>query len=54
MASSEVKSEPEKDVTPVGEDALDLDDDSLKGEDACYFLIRSRWSGKLFNINLHS
>ena len=54
MASSEVKAKPRTDVTPVGEDTLDFDDDTLKGEDLCYSLIRSRWSGKLFNVNLHS
>ena len=54
MASSEVKAKPGSDVTPVGEDTLDFDDDTLKGEDLCYSLIRSRWSGKMFNVNLHS
>ena len=54
MASSEVKAKAGSDVTPVGEDALDFDDDTLKGEDSWYSLIRSRWTGKLFNVNLHS
>ena len=54
MASSEVKTKPESDVTPVGEDTLDFDDDTLKGEESCYSLIRSRWTGKLFNVNLRS
>ena len=42
MASSEVKAKPGSDVTPVGEDTLDFDDDTLKGEDSCNSLIRSR------------
>ena len=54
MASSEVKAKPESDVTPVGEDTSDFDDGTLKGEDSCYSLIRGRWTGKLFNVNLHS
>ena len=54
MASSEVKAKPESDVTPAGGDTLDLDDDTLKGKDSCHSLIRSRWNGKLFNVNLHS
>ena len=54
MASSEVKAKPGSDVTPVGEDTLDFDDDTLKGEDSCYSLIRRRWNGKLFNVNLLS
>ena len=32
MASSEVKAKTGSDVTPVGEDTLDFDDDTLKGE----------------------
>ena len=54
MASSEVKAKPGSDVTPVGEDTLDFDDNTLKGEDSCYSLIRSHWTGKLFSVNLHS
>ena len=54
MASSEGKANPGSDVTPLGEDTLDFDDDTLKGEDSCYSLIRSCWTGKLFNVNLHS
>ena len=46
MASSEVKAEPIGNVRPVGEDTLDFDDDTLKGEDSCNSLIRSRWTGK--------
>ena len=53
MASSEVKAKPGSDVTPVGENTLHFNDDTLKGEDSCYYLIRSRWNGKLFNGNLH-
>ena len=51
MASSESKVKPESDVTPAGED---LDDDTSKGEDSCYSLTRSRWTGNMFNVNLHS
>ena len=54
MANSEVKAKPGSDVTPVGEDTLDFDDNTLKGEDSCNSLIRSRWTGKLFNVNLNS
>ena len=54
MASSEVKAKPGSDVTPAGEDTLDFHNDTLKGEDSCYSLTRSRWTGKLFNANLHS
>ena len=54
MAGSEVKAKPGSDVTPVGEDTLDFDDDTLKGENSCYSLTRSRWTGKLFNVNLRS
>ena len=53
MASSEVNAKPKSDVTTVGEDTLDFDDDTLKGEDSCYSLTRSSWTGKLFNVNLH-
>ena len=38
MASSEVKAKPRSDVTPVKKDTLEFDDDTLKGEDSCYFL----------------
>ena len=31
MAGSEVKAKPGSDVTPVGEDTLDFDDDTLRG-----------------------
>ena len=54
MASSEVKAKPGSDVTPVGEDTLDFDDNTLKGEYPCNYLIRSHWTGKLFSVNLHS
>ena len=54
MASSEVKAKPGSDVTPTGEETLDFDDDTSKGENSCYSLNRSRWTGNLFNVNLHS
>ena len=54
MASSKVKPKPGNDITPVDEDSLDFDDDTLKGEDSCYSLTRSRWTGKLSNVNLRS
>ena len=54
MAGSEVKAKTGSNVTPVGEHTLDFDDDTLKGEDSCYSLTRSRWTGKLSNVNLHS
>ena len=53
MASSIVKAKPGSDVTAVKKDTLEFDDDTLKGEDSCYSLTRSRWTGKLFNVNLH-
>ena len=40
MASSEVKAKPESDVTPVGEDTLDFDDDTLKGKKSRHLLVR--------------
>ena len=54
MASTESKAKPESYVTPAGEETLDFDDDTSKGEDSCYSLRRSRWTGNLFNVNLHS
>ena len=54
MASSKVKPKPGSDVTPAGEEALHFDDDTSKGEDSCFSLIRSRWTGNLFNVNLYS
>ena len=50
VASSKVKAKPGSDVTPVCEDTLDFDEDTLKGEDLCFALIRSRWTVKLFNV----
>ena len=50
MASSEVKAKPGTDVTLAGEETLHFDDD----KDLCYSLTRSRWTGNLFNVNLHS
>ena len=42
MASSKSKAIPESDVTPAGEETLDFDDDTSKGEASCYFLNRRR------------
>ena len=36
MASSENKAKSESDVTPAGEETLDFDDDTSKGEVSCY------------------
>ena len=38
MASSEVKAKPGSDVTPVGEDTLDFDDDTLRGKESRHLL----------------
>ena len=38
MASSEVKAKPRSDVTPVGENTLDFDDDTLRGKESRHFL----------------
>ena len=55
MAISESKAKPESDVTPAGEETLDFDDDTSKGEDSCFSLTRSRcYTKKLFCVNLHS
>ena len=43
MASSESKGKTESDVTPASEETLDFDNDTSKGEDSCYSLIRSRY-----------
>ena len=43
MASNENKAEPESDVTPANEETLDFDDDTLKGDDSCYYRDRSRF-----------
>ena len=53
MATSESKGKTESDVTSTGEETLDFDDDTSKGEDSCYSLTRSRWTGNLFNVDLH-
>ena len=42
MASSENKAKTESDVTTAGEETLDFDDDTSKGEDSCYSLNGSR------------
>ena len=52
MASGESKAKSEGDITPAGEENLKLDDDTSKGEDSCYSLTGSRWTKKLFNVNL--
>ena len=40
---------------PAGEETLDFDDDTSKGEDSCFSLTRSRcYTKKLFCVNLHS
>ena len=38
MANSEAKAEPGSDVTPVGEDTLDFDDDTLRGKESRHLL----------------
>ena len=40
MASSQVKGKPGSDVTPVGEETLDFDDDTLRGKESCHLLAR--------------
>ena len=42
MASSESKAKTESDVTTAGEETLDFDDDTSRGEASCYSLNRSR------------
>ena len=55
MASSESKAKTASDVTPAGEETLDFDDDTSKGEGSCYSVNRSRcYAGKLFCVNLYS
>ena len=55
MADSESEPIPESDVTPTGEETLDFDDDTSKGEDSCYYLSRSRFkTGKPFCFTLRS
>ena len=55
MAGSESKAIPESDVTPDGEETLDFDDDSSKGEDLCYYRSKSRFiTGKPFCFTLRS
>ena len=53
MVSSESKAKSESDVIPAGEETLDFDDDTSKGEESCYSINRSHWTGNLFNVNLH-
>lgn len=40
MASSEVEGKPGSDVTPVCEETLDFDADTLKGKESCSLLAR--------------
>ena len=54
ITNNKNKAKPGNYVTLVGEETLDFDDDTSKGEDSSYSLTRSRWTGKLFNVNLHS
>ena len=54
MASGESEAKSEGDITPAGEENLKLDADTSKGETSCYSLTRTRWTGKLFNVNLYS
>ena len=55
MANSESKAKTKSDVTPAGEETLDFDDDTSKGEDSCYYRSRSRFkTGKPFCFTLRS
>ena len=55
MASSESKTKTKNDVGPADEETLDFDENTLKGEDSCFPLTRSRrYTEKLFCVNLHS
>ena len=40
MESSEVKAKPGSDFTPVGEETLDFDDDTLRGKESRHLLAR--------------
>ena len=42
MASSESKTKTEGDITQAGEETLDFDEDTSKGDDSCYSIDRSR------------
>ena len=42
MASGESEAESESDFTPAGEENLDFDKNTSKGEASCYSLTRSR------------
>ena len=56
MASSESEVKTESDVTPAGEENLDFDENTSKGEASCYSLTRSRCetrencSGLIFTV----
>ena len=55
MTSTENKAKTENVVKPAGEETLDFDDDTSKGEDACYHRSRSRFkTGKPFCFTLRS
>ena len=43
MASTENKAKTENVVKPVGEETCKCDEDTLKGEDSCFSLTRSRF-----------
>ena len=40
MASSEGEGKPGSDVTLVGEETLDFDDDTFRGKESCHLLAR--------------
>ena len=55
ITNSKNKAKPESDVTQTDKETVNFVDDTSKGKDSCYPLIRIRcWTGKLFNVNLHS
>ena len=55
MANIESKAKTKSDVTPAGEETLDFDDDTSKGEDSCYYCSRSRFkTGKPLCFTLRS
>ena len=55
MAGSESEAIPENDVTPAGKETMDFYDDTLKGEDSCFSLTRSRFkTRKPFCFTLRS
>ena len=55
MTSTENKAKTENVFKPAGEETLDFDDDTLKGEDSCYYRNRSCFkTGKPFFFTLRS